>query len=584
MNGLLPTRLKYIMISFPIAAISLSAILIVDAFKSSKTTYHMVQSIVNSPYISLVVSASLVYLAILITIIHIKILPCDILEPERTTIIQELLVLVFDWFVIGTSFRTNIDKPSIFTLSLLGGFKIYSLLYNSRLASTFQTGGTPYLDVLRLQVSNISVIAVVILSFRITIQHIHDNSLYIFVSHKIAFFIFTHARDLIRALNPISLTSRRLRIIDIVRRNVLLILSLINASFCLFHLTAFFYLEVIPFPMIQDCISCIKSIIEDAKGIYRFSNIYSPSRMPGAEATRNDIPNDLMCLICRDNMNEPSACRRLPCGHIFHTNCLQGWLDRQYTCPTCRVDLRASQRRSRSNERTVGTNNFISRIFFNGPPPEVLSVSRLQEITRNIVGITESEAEQPNARNTNVLSMLSSINNQINTLENRFSESMRELRVQLQEVEEELRRIPSETAVITNTNTEEAPQQESRDNNTSDRYNEPSISSLENNTSSTGNILDIDHSDSLESSVIHNGDISTTESMSSLESPTITEVDDSHNPIIEVGAANHTIVQNPKSLEGPTITENNNSEDDINTNISENNEDNTLSNDSEENL
>lgn len=39
-------------------------------------------------------------------------------------------------------------------------------------------------------------------------------------------------------------------------------------------------------------------------------------------------------------------CKKLPCNHIFHTNCLRSWFQRQHTCPTCRLDILRTQRRA----------------------------------------------------------------------------------------------------------------------------------------------------------------------------------------------------------------------------------------------
>ncbi|KAL4239005.1 E3 ubiquitin-protein ligase synoviolin [Mactra antiquata] len=46
---------------------------------------------------------------------------------------------------------------------------------------------------------------------------------------------------------------------------------------------------------------------------------------------------DNVCIICREEME--SACKKLPCNHIFHTNCLRSWFQRQQTCPTCRMEV-----------------------------------------------------------------------------------------------------------------------------------------------------------------------------------------------------------------------------------------------------
>ncbi len=47
-------------------------------------------------------------------------------------------------------------------------------------------------------------------------------------------------------------------------------------------------------------------------------------------------------------------CKKLPCNHIFHTNCLRSWFQRQHTCPTCRLDvLLAHRTRQQQQQRNV---------------------------------------------------------------------------------------------------------------------------------------------------------------------------------------------------------------------------------------
>ena len=42
------------------------------------------------------------------------------------------------------------------------------------------------------------------------------------------------------------------------------------------------------------------------------------------------------CIICRDAMD---VGKKLPCGHIFHLDCLRLWLQQQQSCPTCRAEI-----------------------------------------------------------------------------------------------------------------------------------------------------------------------------------------------------------------------------------------------------
>ena len=56
------------------------------------------------------------------------------------------------------------------------------------------------------------------------------------------------------------------------------------------------------------------------------------------DATPEELSSgDNVCIICREEMT--TGCKKLPCNHIFHANCLRSWFQRQQTCPTCRMDI-----------------------------------------------------------------------------------------------------------------------------------------------------------------------------------------------------------------------------------------------------
>ena len=47
------------------------------------------------------------------------------------------------------------------------------------------------------------------------------------------------------------------------------------------------------------------------------------------------------CLICSETYEIGSVVTRLPCGHMYHSDCIVGWLHRNCTCPICRYELPA---------------------------------------------------------------------------------------------------------------------------------------------------------------------------------------------------------------------------------------------------
>lgn len=45
-----------------------------------------------------------------------------------------------------------------------------------------------------------------------------------------------------------------------------------------------------------------------------------------------------LCAICLQTLQEGGMVRHLPCGHIFHSNCITKWfLKKHDTCPVCRI-------------------------------------------------------------------------------------------------------------------------------------------------------------------------------------------------------------------------------------------------------
>nr|XP_049608810.1 uncharacterized protein si:ch211-207l14.1 [Syngnathus scovelli] len=53
---------------------------------------------------------------------------------------------------------------------------------------------------------------------------------------------------------------------------------------------------------------------------------------------------DSMCLICHHDLNRgPGGVRELQCTHTFHKECIEEWLWRKQSCPTCHIQVLAPQ-------------------------------------------------------------------------------------------------------------------------------------------------------------------------------------------------------------------------------------------------
>ena len=45
------------------------------------------------------------------------------------------------------------------------------------------------------------------------------------------------------------------------------------------------------------------------------------------------------CAVCHDPYSEGSVVKTLPCGHFFHSKCIDPWLNQHSSCPLCRCEL-----------------------------------------------------------------------------------------------------------------------------------------------------------------------------------------------------------------------------------------------------
>ncbi|ESW32286.1 hypothetical protein PHAVU_002G309300 [Phaseolus vulgaris] len=55
--------------------------------------------------------------------------------------------------------------------------------------------------------------------------------------------------------------------------------------------------------------------------------------------TVNDVRRDEVCSVCMEGFtrhNRDGENKRVPCGHVYHSNCITLWLEHCSSCPLCR--------------------------------------------------------------------------------------------------------------------------------------------------------------------------------------------------------------------------------------------------------
>merc|ERR1712072_426171 len=66
--------------------------------------------------------------------------------------------------------------------------------------------------------------------------------------------------------------------------------------------------------------------------------------IPTIVVTEEDLTDDTNkeCCICLEPNEVGSKVSRLPCGHLFHCDCIANWISKHCTCPVCRYELETS--------------------------------------------------------------------------------------------------------------------------------------------------------------------------------------------------------------------------------------------------
>ena len=117
-------------------------------------------------------------------------------------------------------------------------------------------------------------------------------------------------------------------------------LNLLSDLFQLFVYLIFFSIVLsfygIPLHIVRDLYNTFGNFKKRIADFIRYRRVIVHMNTRFPTATAEELANiDNTCIVCREEMQFPHA-KKLPCGHIFHFDCLRSWLEENTTCPTCR--------------------------------------------------------------------------------------------------------------------------------------------------------------------------------------------------------------------------------------------------------
>ena len=51
---------------------------------------------------------------------------------------------------------------------------------------------------------------------------------------------------------------------------------------------------------------------------------------------------EIICVICLEDIYQDCSIRIMPCMHILHSFCAEEWFKEKIKCPTCMIDINSS--------------------------------------------------------------------------------------------------------------------------------------------------------------------------------------------------------------------------------------------------
>jgi hypothetical protein len=79
---------------------------------------------------------------------------------------------------------------------------------------------------------------------------------------------------------------------------------------------------------------------DDLGNVSKGLNAQQFEKLPITKYKKEKYSENFQCIICMEEFNEKEKVKLLPCGHIFHPNCIKEWLMKQKSCPFCKSEVR----------------------------------------------------------------------------------------------------------------------------------------------------------------------------------------------------------------------------------------------------
>ncbi|KAJ0246610.1 RING-type E3 ubiquitin transferase [Hirschfeldia incana] len=73
-----------------------------------------------------------------------------------------------------------------------------------------------------------------------------------------------------------------------------------------------------------------------------------------------DPDSVLLCAVCKEDFAVGESAKKLPCSHIYHSDCIVPWLSDHNSCPLCRFELPAKKKAGGGSDARIRLSDLAS--------------------------------------------------------------------------------------------------------------------------------------------------------------------------------------------------------------------------------
>jgi len=90
-------------------------------------------------------------------------------------------------------------------------------------------------------------------------------------------------------------------------------------------------------------------------------------KLPEVVISKEQVDANVECSVCKEEFEHGEIVLGIPCGHLYHEECISPWLKQQNTCPNCRYELPVDdpeyevERKKRMASRNINEDVFFQQ-------------------------------------------------------------------------------------------------------------------------------------------------------------------------------------------------------------------------------